>query len=185
MRHHYDSSIINFTISFHLNNFPQPICINDFQIIRKEVILELCLQTMEDASVEVNPVRKLGRGFKPRRKRRGFLSNGVKPNTFLAKAWKFPTLIRNFSFLLIDCFVPRNFASLRLFFSSLVFLLMELFFLREKFGRKGWAEEKRLKSMMFMKLTWEENYVICSISLSIQHHTPRRSATPTTLDIPT
>lgn len=70
MRCHYDISIINFTISLHLNNFPQPICINDFQIIRKEVILELCLQTMEDAFVE------------------------VKPNTFLAKAWKFPALMR-------------------------------------------------------------------------------------------
>jgi len=61
-------SVTNFTISIHLNNFPQPICINDFQIIRVEVILELCPPTMEDASVE------------------------VKPNIFLAKAWKFPAI---------------------------------------------------------------------------------------------
>jgi hypothetical protein len=91
----------------------------------------------------------------------------VKPNTSLAKAWKFPAFLRNFSLSFDQTF---------LFFLSVsydgTFLSPLIKGGRGVVKRKVWAEEKRLRSMMFMKLTWEENYVICSISLSIQHHTP-------------
>jgi len=55
-RCHYGVAIVNSTISHNLNNSSQPICINDFEFIRMETILELRLQTVEDAYVEVSEV---------------------------------------------------------------------------------------------------------------------------------
>ena len=42
-RYHYDISINNSTISPHLNNSSQPVCINDFELRRMETISKLCL----------------------------------------------------------------------------------------------------------------------------------------------
>jgi hypothetical protein len=52
-RCHYGVAIVNSTISRNLNTSSQPICINDIEFIRMETVLELRLQTMEDAYVEV------------------------------------------------------------------------------------------------------------------------------------
>lgn len=52
----HNVSIANFTIGFHINaTYSQLVCINDFEFNRMEAILELHLQTMEDAFVFVKP----------------------------------------------------------------------------------------------------------------------------------